>query len=495
MCMRVLTRALSRIYSTFRSSKRRLLPPEVWLAVLESGVLDSNDISNVRLTCRLFTALGKIQAFSSFKVSPFVLVGNPTNYRWSFRKDLAAQCRKRLEFWASDDIAPLVRHCEINPRYYTKDLASSVDSREDANYLIDVVFQTLPRFFNLNCLDCSHCPFSDRALSLLRQLPKLRTLKVTDCTVTASAAPQPKLEIPDVHFSSKCSTYDSVEERGNVGWLDVLHPDTIRCIWISLSEPKVIHLRGIATTRSLCDLSAPESDNVSRHIISILSHPSALEELRIFPYLSKSCDGNLEPPRDYALGALSLPSLRDYSGPHQFLSWVSTGPRLCSAKLIALNQSRYVSWSALLTTITRETISHSIQNLTIRVDDIPEALLMAISARFTRIQALKMYAKRTDEDKLMAAALANFPPGIETVDLDLWNLDPNMNRIKWIKRAFKLKSGLFDNYPALRRATCTVAGRYMGFDWRRSDKIIKSRIVRGVKTAAYVSGILSEEDT
>jgi hypothetical protein len=70
-----------------------------------------------------------------------------------------------------------------------------------------------------------------------------------------------------------------------------------------------------------------------------------------------------------------------------------------------------------------------------------------------------------------------------------------MNRLNWIKRAFKVKSGLFENYPALRRVTCTVAGRYPGFDWRRGDKIIKSKFGRGVKTAAYVSGILREEDT
>jgi len=374
---------------------------------------------------------------------------------------------------------------------YTKDIASMIDSKGDANSLIDAVFRTLPRFFNLNRLDCDHIPFSDQALSQLCQLPKLRTLTVTDCTVTASATRRHTLEITNVHFVSYCTTCGSLERPGNMGWLDVLHPDAIRRIWISLHEPRVIHLRGIATTRSLHDLSAPESDNVSRHIISIFSHPSALEELKIYPYQPGSCETNLEPPGDYALGALSLPSLHNYSGPHQFLSWVSTGPELRSADFDALDQSPYVSWGALLKTMKQETISHSIQSLTIRVDDIPEALLMAISARFIHIKVLKMYAERTDEDQLIAAALANFPPGIETVELDLLSL--NMNRLKWIKRVFYFKSGLFDNYPALRRVTCTFGGWHM-FDWRRSDKIIRSRIVRGVKTVAYVSGILREED-
>jgi hypothetical protein len=108
----------------------------------------------------------------------------------------------------------------------------------------------------------------------------------------------------------------------------------------------------------------------------------------------------LELPRDYALGALSLPSLHKYSGPHQFLSWISTGPELRSVELIALNESPYVSSGALLKTIKQENISHSIQSLTIRVDDIPEVLLMAISARFIHIKDLKMHAKRTDENQV-----------------------------------------------------------------------------------------------
>jgi hypothetical protein len=91
--------------------------------------------------------------------------------------------------------------------------------------------------------------------------------------------------------------------------------------------------------------------------------------------------------------------------------------------------------------------------------------------------------------------MSNFPPSIETLKLDLWHLNSRMNRTKWIKHAFALKSGLFDNYPALKRATCTITGKFLAFDWRRGDKTTTSRIVRGVKTAAYVSGILGIRNT
>jgi hypothetical protein len=70
-----------------------------------------------------------------------------------------------------------------------------------------------------------------------------------------------------------------------------------------------------------------------------------------------------------------------------------------------------------------------------------------------------------------------------------------MNRAAWIRRAFALKKGLFENYPTLRRATCTIPGSSILFDWRRGDKITTSKLGRGVKAAVYVSGLARIDDT
>lgn len=395
--MRILNRV---IYSRMKPCKLRPLPPEIWLLVFETGDLDINDMSNVRLTCALFAALGKIQTFSSLKISPLVLCGDYVNYPKSLANYFADKLRKRLEFLVSDNIAPLVRHCRIEPLYHTPQQASIFDPRRDVSSLIDTIFLTLPRFFNISRLECYHCPVSDQTLNSLSRLRKLSTLEVTDCTITAKAAPRPTLKITNIHFYSHSSTYGSAEKHGNVGWLDVLNPDLIRHIRISFREPKVIHLRGIATTRSLYDLSTPESDHVSRHIISILSHPSALERLEILPYELGSCPVNLEPPGDYALGALSLRSLRDYYGPHDLLSWMSTGPNLRSVNLVTLDNSHYASSRALLKTIQQEAIGNCIHSLQFSVNNIPDVLLMAISTRFSYIRVLRVCAERVNEDEV-----------------------------------------------------------------------------------------------
>jgi len=97
---------------------------------------------------------------------------------------------------------------------------------------------------------------------------------------------------------------------------------------------------------------------------------------------------------------LSLPSLQEYDGPYQYLSWVTTGPELRSVSLITLDQSPYASSTILHKTIQQQNIGEYIQCLTIRVDTIPDILLIAIRARFSRIKVLKMYAKQVDEDEV-----------------------------------------------------------------------------------------------
>jgi hypothetical protein len=212
MVIQTLNRTLSRIYSRVKPPKRRFLPPEVWLEVFAQADLEIADIANVRLTCISFAVLGKTRVFSSFHFSPFILVANPVRYRWSFIKEHATRSVQRLEYWASNDIAPLVRHCKVEPLYLSAEIERLADER-DGTCLIEIFFQTLPRFFNLHHFECVHLPFCNEALSQLSQLEKLRTLEVVDCTITTSAPPQRALKVTNICFSSYCTAYGSVEER------------------------------------------------------------------------------------------------------------------------------------------------------------------------------------------------------------------------------------------------------------------------------------------
>jgi len=276
--------------------------------------------------------------------------------------------------------------------------------------------------------------------------------------------------------------------------LDVLNPDTIRRIWISFDKAKIIHLRGIATTKSLYHLSAPEADNVNRHIISILSHPSTLEELHIAHY--KDVHYKISnPPDDFEVGSLSLPSLRLYDGPHQYLSWFETGRSLHTVNLRAIDSQRrprYIPPLDLQHTLEHQHVSDSIRSMAFGVTSIPDSLLMTIGARSTQLTDLDMSAKRVDEDQLILCVTSSLPPEIETVTLDIWHLSSSMTRVGWIKRGLPLKRNLFNSYPTLKRVKCTLFQTYVGFDWKRSDAISHWKIVRMAKSVAYVCGLRSQ---
>jgi hypothetical protein len=508
--MRKLHRTISRLVlrTNSKQSKRGIFPPELWLTIFED--LTSSDIANVRLTCRSFAALGKFQAFSLFRFHPFRLVSSTTDYRLAFANERHALRLERLQYWTSPDIAPLVRRCKVEPEYSVRRLGDIVDQGEDADSLIDAFFEILPHFYNLRHMEFLHVPFSDKALLHLCGLKKLKSFAVTDCVVTATAAPRPLLGVADVFFYAYNTFYGSIEERGSVGWLDVLNPDTIRHISIYFPKPKIIHLRGIATMRSLCDLSASEADIVHRHIISILSHPSALEELHISHYLEKTSHEIVDPPIGFVIGSFSLPSLRLYHGPHQYLSWFVTGQSLHTVTCTPCNMYPYVSPLALQHTLEQDHIGDSIRSLTFHTTHIPDTLLTTIRSRFTHITDLNMSAKQVDEDQvssfseyqltrsqifliqLIKSVTSSLPPSIETVSLDIWHLGSSITRAGWIKRGLPLRRNLFNNYPSLRRTTCTLFHTYVAFDWRRSDSISNWKIVRMLKSVAYVCGLRSE---
>lgn len=401
-----MSRMLSRLRSKIRPTKRRFLPPEVWLAIFEFGGLGASDISNVRLTCISFATLAKPQAFSTFDFIPFILTAEETCYRWAFTSEHVQRLTQRLNFWTSLEIAPMVRECRVHPVYCSDDALSSLDAKGDAHELINAFFSVFPNFRNLSRLECQHIPFSYNALNSLDQNSNLTTLHVEDCNIISIVAPPRQLKVADVHFYSRFSEYGSRELRGStIGWLDILHPHSIRSVSIALWEPKLSHLRGIATARSLSDISGPESDIVHRHIISILSHATSLKILDIHPYKTGSCSEELNQRTGTDIEPVLLPSLHTYIGAHQFLSWFITGPAFQSVSLGGWENTPYTSPDILLETLhcldnlNREPLMA--QSVTVNVTNgISEALFVSIGSTFPRIKQLKMRARRVDEKQV-----------------------------------------------------------------------------------------------
>jgi len=101
------------------------------------------------------------------------------------------------------------------------------------------------------------------------------------------------------------------------GWPEVLHPDYIRCIHIDIHNPHVVDLRAPSPPKAKC-LQA-DLNSIRRHVIMIVLHPTALEELVIEGWYEQ--DVHLE-------RSIPMLSLCVYDGPSQLFTVLSIGKGL-----------------------------------------------------------------------------------------------------------------------------------------------------------------------
>ncbi|KIM84436.1 hypothetical protein PILCRDRAFT_382599 [Piloderma croceum F 1598] len=292
----------------FSQRKPVVLPPELWQAIFED--LSLQDVSNVRLTCKTFADLAKAQAFSNYNSLPYM----------PDRDSLS----RRVEWWTSESISPLVRQCSIkSTRLWACDDPSGIP---DGGNLVDPIyndfFQLLPRFVNTQRLHCRNIVFSDLVLTQLCQLESLTTLEIDSCIMIASVRP-PMLKVINFLFktSAHLLKYSATRENPR-GWLEVLHPDYIRRIHIDIHNPHVVDLRAPSLPKANC--SQADLDSIRRHVIMIVSHPTALEELVIEGWYEQ--DVHLE-------RSIPMLSLRVYNGPSQLFTALLIGKGLHTLSL------------------------------------------------------------------------------------------------------------------------------------------------------------------
>jgi hypothetical protein len=96
-------------------------------------------------------------------------------------------------------------------------------------------FQLLPRFVNIQRLHCWNIVFSDLVLTQKR----LTTLEIDSCIMTASIRP-PMLKVTNFLFETSALLEYSPTRENPRGWLEVLHPDYIRCIHIDIYNPLLV---------------------------------------------------------------------------------------------------------------------------------------------------------------------------------------------------------------------------------------------------------------
>ncbi|KAJ7362791.1 hypothetical protein DFH08DRAFT_799813 [Mycena albidolilacea] len=199
------------------------VPNEVWLEILENfHVYDKSTIQNFSLTCRTFRKISRPRIFSDLRFTPYCRGRGATLLLPS-----PAGVDRRLEpldFVFSPDVAPLVRSCNIWARE-PRDLPEWTFSTDNPYFLLDALFNRLPRLAGLQRLHASHIHFTQARIDMLCSLPSLSEVHPAWCPVT------PGEHIEPTSSALRITNFDIVhdkDEHGDDHWIPLLHPDHLR---------------------------------------------------------------------------------------------------------------------------------------------------------------------------------------------------------------------------------------------------------------------------
>jgi hypothetical protein len=185
------------------------------------------------------------------------------------------------------------------------------------------------------------------------------------------------LKVTNFFFKTSALLLKYSETRKNRGWLEVLHPDHIRCIHIHIMIDN-------PPPASVEDCSQADIASLYQHVTMIVSHPTALRELVI--------TGWDEDVRLRLERRIPLPSLRIYDGPSRLFEVLHTGKDL---RTLTLHGD---PWTALFQLKPQ---SSSIGCMELHVDTFSSTDLALIKRMFTlgiRINYLGMHAIFSDSD-------------------------------------------------------------------------------------------------
>ncbi|KAJ7784351.1 hypothetical protein B0H16DRAFT_1492211 [Mycena metata] len=208
------------------------LATELWEGVFDHLREDKESLKTLNLTDQRFHALSRPRLFTDFTFHPYCTGGygmsiedlylplNPTPER----------LHERLEFWASEEIAPLVRECVIEPLEFEAPRRKRPEG-EDPYTLLNAFFALLPRFVNLQGINAFTIHFTNASLATLSLLPKLTKVGVEMCSMVEDERPQP-LSSP---LKLTTFTFGNNEDQEE-WWYRALSPDTLQKLGLDLSQ-------------------------------------------------------------------------------------------------------------------------------------------------------------------------------------------------------------------------------------------------------------------
>jgi hypothetical protein len=379
------------------------IPSELWLEIL--GHIPRGDLANVNLTSRSFLPVSRTLQFEEFAFHPYGIDPSESIPRQLSQNDDEVDATiRRLEFWASESVAPLVRQISVSPWRGTPAGGNHLSADANRDHLVrdilgDAFFRELHHFVHLQNLDCFLLDFTQTALQHLCELPYLEGLTIERCSISASAAPSAPFRLAHLKYLDALSTHEQLEAAGVQRWLTFL--DSSRLKSVTLISPRASavffrHISAIGIMTSLHTLVAGILMSLQQIVLIIRKTP-ALKKL----YLS-SLGASGSAYREQIRGISSplsshVPMLYEYTGPYDFLPFVLPGSHLRCLNLYGFDAYNCSDITSILESVRpfQGTMKH-VKSLDLRLRGVSKPAFVALCSMFVSVQSFRLLMSDSD---------------------------------------------------------------------------------------------------
>ncbi|KAJ7612895.1 hypothetical protein DFH06DRAFT_1344808 [Mycena polygramma] len=240
---------------------------------------------------------------------------------------------ERLDFWFSDDIAPLVRSCEITPSTGPGDF-----QHQNPWLLLDAMLERLPRFSGLRHIQMVRVQMNQIGAESLCSLSNLKHLNAEQCSVDPDGGIDTtnlKLRVSSFPFRGNLEIYTDARQRGDppraqTHWAEMLDRDSLRevdacpvCNLFSLSDEDD---RDYVYSEELPPFSNVRKLSAWMMLENMEENPAVLEKFPAVRTLALESWGSPEDSDE--LPEDVLPVLAEYSGSYETLHLFLPEPTL-----------------------------------------------------------------------------------------------------------------------------------------------------------------------
>jgi len=436
------------------------VPNELWFKIL--GQIPRNDLANVTLTTRSLLSVSRTLQFEVFTYHPCDT--DYSNQRFTQSDDDVKAAILRLEFWASAEIAPLVRQINISPRQADADEHHQISTDPDRDNLVrdtlvNAFFQHLHHFAHLRKLDCFLLDFTESALQHLCELPFLKALVIERCSISASVAPSASFRLASLEYSDALASYDRLAANGAQRWLTFLEPSCLQSLRLAPARVATVFFRDIGAVGIMSSLHTLDIGLLVtpfRQITEILNRTPALRTLRlsrlgVSDYQYSSQTEKLPSP-----SSSPVPLLVEYRGPYELLHLVRPGRGLRSLELYGFDGRDCSKAGALLESLRpfQDTMK-LVECLDVSLRDVSEATFSAFCSMFSGVKSLHILVSDNDGSDLRETY---FNINAQT---------PNDETTVYVESGF-IKSKILAEFSAL-RYLWLQCGRRLEIVWLRPE--------------------------